>query len=146
MYYVAYGSNLNLEQMAHRCPTAKVVGSAILKDYRLLFRGWPSHSVATIEKRKIGVVPVLVWDIQSADEKALDRYEGYPDFYHKEMLPVCIDEERLDTMVYIMNGGRPLGAPNKAYFAIILQGYLSAGFDLSILNSAARVSIGKRLG
>lgn len=24
-YYIAYGSNLNLEQMARRCPTAKVV-------------------------------------------------------------------------------------------------------------------------
>jgi hypothetical protein len=44
-------------------------------------------------------------------------------------------------MVYIMNGGRPLGVPNRAYFTIILQGYLSAGFDLGILNSAAKISI-----
>ena len=26
--YIAYGSNLNLEQMKHRCPTAEVVGAA----------------------------------------------------------------------------------------------------------------------
>ena len=25
--YIAYGSNLNLEQMARRCPTAKVIGA-----------------------------------------------------------------------------------------------------------------------
>ena len=37
--YIAYGSNLNLEQMAFRCPTAKVVGKSELKDYELLFRG-----------------------------------------------------------------------------------------------------------
>lgn len=37
--YLAYGSNLNLEQMAYRCPTAKPVGQVVLKDYQLLFRG-----------------------------------------------------------------------------------------------------------
>lgn len=29
--YVAYGSNLNLTQMAFRCPTAKVVGKGEVK-------------------------------------------------------------------------------------------------------------------
>ena len=45
--YVAYGSNLNLEQMARRCPKAKVVGIGNLKDYQLTFR-----RVATIEPEK----------------------------------------------------------------------------------------------
>ena len=27
-YYIAYGSNLNVEQMRYRCPDAKVVGTA----------------------------------------------------------------------------------------------------------------------
>lgn len=37
--YIAYGSNLNLPQMAKRCPTAEVVGASRLKNYELLFRG-----------------------------------------------------------------------------------------------------------
>ena len=37
--YIAYGSNLNREQMALRCPDAKVVGIGEIKDYELLFRG-----------------------------------------------------------------------------------------------------------
>ena len=37
--YIAYGSNLNLEQMKHRCPTAEVVGVAELRNWRLWFRG-----------------------------------------------------------------------------------------------------------
>ena len=37
--YMAYGSNMNLEQMADRCRTAEVVGKGILKNYELLFRG-----------------------------------------------------------------------------------------------------------
>ena len=38
-YYLAYGSNLNIRQMALRCPTAKPVGTAVIKDYELLFKG-----------------------------------------------------------------------------------------------------------
>lgn len=41
--YIAYGSNINLEQMANRCPNSKVIGKEILKGYELEFRG-----VATI--------------------------------------------------------------------------------------------------
>ena len=76
--YLAYGSNLNLRQMAYRCPTAKVLGSAKLTGYRLLFRGGNGGAVATIEKQKGESVPVMLWRIMPNDEKALDRYEGYP--------------------------------------------------------------------
>ena len=36
--YIAYGSNINLEQMAYRCPHSKVVGTAEIKDYELELR------------------------------------------------------------------------------------------------------------
>ena len=36
--YIAYGSNINLEQMAHRCPSSKVVGTAMLQGYELQFK------------------------------------------------------------------------------------------------------------
>ena len=32
-YYIAYGSNLSRQQMAQRCPGAKIVGSAVLKGW-----------------------------------------------------------------------------------------------------------------
>ena len=35
-YYVAYGSNLNREQMAHRCPEAKLVGTGMLSNYEMV--------------------------------------------------------------------------------------------------------------
>ena len=41
--YIAYGSNINLEQMAHRCPNSKVVSTEMMQGYELEFRG-----VATI--------------------------------------------------------------------------------------------------
>ena len=31
-YYIAYGSNLNVEQMRYRCPDAKIVGTSVIPD------------------------------------------------------------------------------------------------------------------
>ena len=35
--YIAYGSNLNLNQMKYRCPTAKLVGKGTIENYELQF-------------------------------------------------------------------------------------------------------------
>mgnify|MGYP000340971532 CR=1 FL=1 len=69
--YAAYGSNINLEQMAYRCPHSTVAGTAMLKGYELQFR----HH-ATIEPNEESEVPVLLWELDSQDEKFLDCYEG----------------------------------------------------------------------
>ena len=139
--YIAYGSNLNLPQMAFRCPTAKVVGASEIKDYELLFRGSRSGAVATVEPLAGSSVPVLLWKIQSQDELALDRYEGYPHFYRKELCPVELDGKPLGAMVYVMNEGRPLGAPSDYYLNTIYEGYQSAGFDTEFLEQAVEKSI-----
>lgn len=50
-YYLAYGSNLNVRQMKYRCPTAKIVGTAVIRDYELLYKGSKTGSYLTIEKK-----------------------------------------------------------------------------------------------
>lgn len=134
---IAYGSNLNLGQMKHRCPTAKVVGAARLQDWRLWFRGSPHSAVATIERERGFQVPVLVWRIQHRDELALDRYEGWPVLYRKETLWLTVKGKRVRAMVYIMNEtGHPYGAPSIGYLSTIREGYESAGFDAGVLYDA----------
>jgi gamma-glutamylcyclotransferase (GGCT)/AIG2-like uncharacterized protein YtfP len=138
--YLAYGSNLNLEQMAHRCPTAKVVGKAEINNMQLLFRGPHDGAVATIEPRKGSAVPVLIWEITPEDEEALDRYEGFPFLYRKENFKVSLDGKKVSAMAYVMNEGRPLGTPRCHYYSIILEGYKVAGFDVDILRTAVKRS------
>ena len=139
--YLAYGSNLNLEQMAMRCPTAKVVGATELKNYRLLFRGSRAAAVATVEPMKGRSVPALIWKIAPADEAALDRYEGWPYLYRKETVKVKLDGATVEAMIYVMNAkGRPLDVPGCYYYSIILEGYKSAGFDIGILKRAVQIS------
>ena len=119
--------------MAMRCPTAKVVGIGKLKNTRLIF--W---RVATIIKEEGAETPVAVWVITSQDERALDRYEGYPHLYRKEDATVHMaDGKELTAMVYIMNEGRPQ-MPNKGYYAAIEKGYADVGLDPSYLYEAVR--------
>ena len=139
--YIAYGSNLNLPQMAFRCPTAKVVGVSEIKDNELLFRGSRSSAVATVEPFQGSSVPVLLWKLKDQDLQALDHYEGYPSFYRKELLPVELNEKTASAMVYIMNDGHPFGAPSDYYLNTILEGYHTSGFDTDFLERAVEKSI-----
>lgn len=137
MKYLAYGSNLSVEQMARRCPDAKIIGKAILQDWRLKFK---SH--ATIEPCKGTQVPVLVWEISVRDENRLDSYEGFPTYYIKQNMEVEMTSldgtkaEKVTAMVYVMADGRTGGLPTPRYYNLILKGYKRFGFDEKILREA----------
>lgn len=131
--YIAYGSNMNLQQMARRCPTAKVIGRGEIRDYELVFRGRREGAVATVEPKEGACVPVVIWDIGMEDEMSLDSYEGYPTFYGKVNLNVETKNGCESVMAYVMNGGHDLGLPSPSYLDAIATGYREAGFDTNIL-------------
>ena len=122
---MAYGSNLNKDQMRYRCPTARAVGSAMIYGHELVFRG-----VADIMKSKDPnmYIPVGIWEIQPEDEASLDIYEGYPRLYGK--INVC------GIMTYQMHTDR-IATPSTSYFNSILEGYRDFGLDTNFLYDAA---------
>ena len=142
-YYIAYGSNLSVEQMKHRTPDAKIVGTATLQGWRLLFKG-----CATIEPKEGREVPVLIWEISDTDEKNLDRYEGYPIYYYKRELPVTVTPldggapRELTAMVYIMDEKQPFQMPSLYYYDVLYRGYRAFGFDLNLLRQGIEDSMG----
>jgi len=143
--YAAYGSNLNMEQMRWRCPGAKVYGTAVLKDYRLLFKGSKSGSYLTVEHAPGFEVPLGIWKTSARDEANLDRYEGYPTFYYKKDLTLQVTDlsgnTRDETVyIYIMHEDRPLGMPHKTYVDTCVIGYFDFGFNCDILREALEVS------
>lgn len=144
--YAAYGSNLNHAQMRGRCPDAKYLGSAMLQNQNLIFRGQPDHSFATIESMEGKEVPIGLWEISARDEKALDRYEGYPNFYHKTMLPAMLGSEEVHAMVYIMDLAMPAGLPSVMYYDIVEKGYRDCGLDPAYLKEALKTSMERVYG
>lgn len=134
--YLAYGSNMSLEQMYHRCPTAEPVGKGWLPGWVLSFAGSKSGNYATIDKGD-GRVPVVVWAVAPEDEKRLDWYEGYPSFYNKSMVPFVFDNGQKATgLVYFLPETSPRGVPNRYYWGVLVEGYDRFGFDQKILAEA----------
>lgn len=129
--YVAYGSNLNIEQMAYRCPDAEAVGTGVIQDYRLTFKALGTCAFATIEPCEGESVPVAVWSVSRRDEAALDRYEGYPTHYGKSRINVLMDGdgEIVNGLVYVMNPRAVPLLPSRGYFEAVLSGYRSFGLD-----------------
>lgn len=139
-YYIAYGSNLNKAQMSHRCPHAVPLGTTEIKDYMLLFRGIDGRAVATIEPCEGCAVPVAIWKITAADEKALDVYEGYPRLYVKKDFTVELNGRQVTAMAYVMTPGRRIGRPSAVYLDTILDGYADFSLDVDQIITAVHDS------
>lgn len=137
MHYFAYGSNLNPEQMALRCPGHRVVGLAALRDHRLAFpltsHDW-GGGVASLVVAHGENAWGVVYDLTDEDLAALDRYEGYRgpgdqhNLYDRE--PVLVDLTRPDdgsiprrvrALCYLARPSNP-APPSRRYLDTVLEG------------------------
>ena len=140
-YYIAYGSNLNREQMDHRCANAKKIGFAYLEGYQLLFRGRENDAKLTIEKKDGSRVPVGIYELDEFDIRRLDVYEGNGYAYIKqEMTVISGGGTRLKVFTYVMCEGRKLNLPSEEYYQRCQKGYEDFGFDLAYLEKARQIS------
>lgn len=131
MLYIAYGSNINLGQMAYRCPHSNVIGAAMVKGWELEFR-----NVATIVPNENSEVPVLLWELDPRDIPALNRYEGFPSLYRQEDIELEYNGQTVKGMAYLMNRGS-ISPPSQQYLQTIWDGYKANGIDTSYLVEAA---------
>lgn len=140
-YYIAYGSNLNIRRMRYRCPGAKPIGISAIPDYELLYKGSKTVAYLTIEPKNGSLVPIAVWAVTADDEKRLDIYEGYPNFYYKKeiCLPVKLASgkiRKVTAFVYIMHEERSIAIPSMTYIRTCEEGYRNFGFDVKYLDRA----------
>lgn len=85
--YFAYGSNLWMEPMSKRCPTAHYVGLGRLPHHRWMInqRGYANLVETT---NPSAVVYGLVYSLTQQDDDRLDLNEGVPWAYTKETMSV----------------------------------------------------------
>jgi len=137
MFYFAYGSNLDPEQMRSRCPDHVVVGLGELRDHRLSFpltsHDW-GGGVASVAVAHGSSVWGVVYDLKETDLAALDGYEHFVgpgnqhNLYDRESASVQLvraDDgsfpRRLRVWVYIARPANP-AAPSRRYLEAILRG------------------------
>ena len=130
MKYIAYGSNMVQEQMAFRCPDAKLIGMGYIEGVQLEF-----YLHATVERTesKRSRVPVAVWEISEEDERQLDIYEGVKSgYYDKEYWTVTMDDgSQIEGLIYIMRTIRQ-SPPYASYYTGIRDAYRKLGLGSKI--------------
>lgn len=138
--YISYGSNMNLEQMAHRCPNSKIVGNGKVIGWQLVFN---VHADIIETKHEEDSVPVVVWDIDDKDWARLDMYEGYPRYYVRKTISVVLDKtgETVEAVVYVMaDHCKGICPPDRWYFEGIIVGCEENGIDTDHLHDALSFS------
>lgn len=131
--YFAYGSNMDCVQMADRCPDAKRIGNAILRDYKFVIN---ERGVATIVPAEGSIVRGIVWTLQPHDEATLDRYEGVAhNIYTKETMDVVDDATgiAIETLLYVAKNDKP-GYPYPGYLERIISGAKEAKIDITYID------------
>ena len=125
--YFAYGSNLNLEDMKVRCPTARLLGAGRAERHELMFRGHtPGASFL-----------IAAFEVYEEDIRALDDYEDVQDnIYRTETMTFSIEGHgEVEGFWYVMNGGEKL-PPTQRYWDTVVQGYKDFHFDVKLLEEA----------
>ena len=130
--YFAYGSNIRREGLLHRAHDAIEIDTARLPGHRLTFRG-----VADIEPAPSRTVIGVLWAVSEADLRALDRYEGYPSLYRRQLVTVLTDTGCARAFTYRL--AQPAGRveqPLRFYYDAIAAGYREWDLPISELRRA----------
>jgi hypothetical protein len=137
--YFAYGSNMDIDAMARRCPRSKALGLARLKRHRLavMREGW----LTAVRDSTSGVHGVL-WDLALSDIAPLDRYEGVPQgLYAKRTQAVIAEGSPKQAIVYFGANAGP-GVARSDYIAEVLSAARS--WPLPAEGVAALESVARR--
>lgn len=120
--YFAYGSNLWLPQLRSRCPSARVIGTAVLVDWELI-----CDKPSTDGSLKLNIRPHpgfevngVVYEIDDPERSSLDEAEpGYS--------AVHVELERGWTLTYTYEGDPGEGDVYEWYAAVVTKGMRSHG-------------------
>lgn len=133
--YAAYGSNLCLEQMVRRCPSAEIVGAGTLRDARMLFAYYMG-----IEQAEGSTVPMAVYKMTAHDVAAMDRHEGIHHRarnlgYERYLVTVEVNGAAVRCFTYVKRDNA-IEEPSERYYQTCLRGYSDWNFDSRRLRHA----------
>ena len=135
MLYFAYGSNMSVALMRHRCPSARLEGQACLPGYRFIIM---RSGYASVAPASGWCVRGLLWRVMARDVAALNAYENLDGgLYRAVTMAVASHRRRRAALVYI-GGDRVCGRPQPGYLDIVMQAAREAGFPPCYLECLGR--------
>lgn len=134
----AFGSNLSKSQMGKRCRSMRFATCSRLHRSSLAFAGYSAGwggAVATIVPEHEGVTLGALYEVSQSDLAILDRFEGVPFAYAREVRKVRTDNGlQVRAHTYVLR--RPLGIPSTSYVAVIAAAYVRLGYATTSLGEA----------
>lgn len=131
LWYFAYGSNLYKPHLKRRIGEWLEDSPAVLTDFRLTFNTFSGSwggGVADIVRSSGNKVLGAVYLVTEEQLRALDRYEGYPNFYNRKSFNVVSRGEKLDAVGYFVVRKMGFVNPSDEYFDVIRMGLLGHGY------------------
>jgi len=116
--YFAYGSNMGRAPMAQRCPGAKALGVANLRNHRFVVM---ANGYASVTRAAGMSVHGVLWRITPRDLAALNAYENVAGgLYRQAWLAVTHEARTMTALVYIGRDQR-LGRPRPGYMELVID-------------------------
>lgn len=142
-FYYAYGSNLSLDQMTTRCPSATLIIPAMeFKDMELCF---PHKAVV----RNCGVASIkpapgksvfgTLFSISSDDFIKLDRFEGLGNGYSRKFVKAAGNTPAFWYYYSLKNNRGDFFAPSKDYLGLIVEGAVKQKFPEAYITQLKEV-------
>ncbi len=120
--YFAYGSNMDQNQMKERCPNAVLVGSAVLKEYRLAFTIFSPKrqcGCADIISSLGDTVYGLLYELSDDELMAMDVFEGHPIHYRRTTVEITLGEKIVSVYTYEVVNKTEGVRPSAHYLGLI---------------------------
>jgi gamma-glutamylcyclotransferase len=131
--YFAYGSNMLTSRLREgtRCPTARLVGTATLRDYILKWhkRGKDGSGKCDVVASEDGIARVygVLFEIDEKEKAALDRAEGFGHGYDRADFTVLLNGQSVRAMAYIATNIDASLKPLDSYRDYVVKGAIEHG-------------------
>jgi len=132
--YFAYGSNMDMSRLSNRGVNPETRDKGTLKNWKLKFNKKASAgdwSFANIEQSEGDIVEGLVFTIKESDLKLLDKFEGAPRHYRREILEIETEREAIKCITYIAQPEHIMEGllPVKEYMDFLIKGSVLLSYE-----------------
>ena len=138
--YFAYGSNLLSTRLVARCPSARVVGTAMTEGWLVSFTkpGADDSGKAGLVHREGACHPGVVYELATEEMPILDRFEGLGHGYSRDdkfAVKMLGSGEPVSTATYKPTRHDPALIPFDWYLALCIAGAREHSFDAAMVSA-----------
>ena len=127
--FFAYGTNISQTEMKSHSQSSMFIGYGELQNFKIVFRGFQDHAIATLAKKRGSSVPIAIYDLTPSDRFTMDNYEKFPYAYVRKKAKAIFNGKVIKGFVYVLKIKLEPNIPNEDYIKALRLAYFEAGFD-----------------